>query len=104
MEVYSFNELLDEEFGKAGTPERDKFDKEVAAEVQAYNIGEAIRLARKECNLTQEQLGERMGVQRAQVSKIESGKDVKMSTFIKAIKAMGLQANLVFGGVSLTLG
>lgn len=104
MEVYSFDELLDEEFGKVGTPERDKFDKDVAAEVQAYNIGEAIRLARKECNLTQEQLGERMGVQRAQVSKIESGKDVKMSTFIKAIKAMGLQANLVFGGVTLTLG
>lgn len=104
MEVYSFGELLDEEFGKVGTPERDKFDKDVAAEVQAYNIGEAIRLARKECNLTQEQLGERMGVQRAQVSKIESGKDVKMSTFIKAIKAMGLQANLVFGGVTLTLG
>lgn len=104
MEVYSFNELLDKEFGNVVTPERDKFDKEVAAEVLAYNIGEAIRLARMECNLTQEQLGERMGVQRAQVSKIESGKDVKMSTFIKAIKAMGLQANLVFGGVTLTLG
>lgn len=104
MEVYSFEEMLDDEFGKVGTPERDKFDKEVAAEVQACNVGEAIRLARKERNLTQEQLGELMGVQRAQVSKIESGKDVKMSTFIKAIKAMGLQANLAIGGISLTLG
>ncbi len=45
--------------------------------------------------MTQEQLGELMGVKRAQISKIESGKSVTFSTIIRAFKAMGVNsANL----------
>lgn len=101
--LYSFDEVLDEDLGKVGTPERDAFEADVEAGIRAYHVGEAIRRARKEKNLTQEQLGKLMGVQRAQISKIESGKNLNFSTIVRAFKAMGIQANLVFGGVSLSL-
>ena len=47
MKLYSFEEILDEDLGKVGTPERDSFDAEVQADVRAYHNGEAIRQARK---------------------------------------------------------
>lgn len=103
MKLFSFEEILDEDLGEVGTPERDAFEAEVAAEIHAYHIGEAIKRARKEKNLTQQQLGELMGVQRAQVSKIESGKNLNFSTIARAFKAMNIPANLAFGGVSLSL-
>lgn len=103
MKLYSFDEVLDEDLGKAGTPDRDAFEAKVAEEIRDYHIGEAIRQARKKKNLTQEQLGELMGVQRAQISKIESGKNLNFSTIARAFKAMGISANLDFGGVSLSL-
>ena len=52
MKLYSIDEILDEDLGKIGTPERDKFETELQAEVHAYHIGEAIRNARKEKKLT----------------------------------------------------
>ncbi|MDE6741388.1 MAG: helix-turn-helix domain-containing protein [Muribaculaceae bacterium] len=103
MKVYSFEEMLDEDLGKIGTPEREAFEAEVQADIRAYYIGEAIRQARKGKHLTQEQLGELMGVQRAQVSKIESGKNLNFATIARAFKAMGIPADLSFSGVSLAL-
>ena len=51
-------------------------------------------------NLTQEQLGELMGVKRAQISKIEIKKSVTFSTIIRAFKAMGVNsANLDLGSL-----
>ena len=44
-----------------------------------------------------------MGVQRAQISKIESGKNLSFSTIARAFKSMGIPANLDFEGVSLSL-
>lgn len=101
--MYSFDEILDEDLGKKGTPSRDAFEAAVEADVRAYHIGEAIRQARKEKNLTQEQLGKLMGVQRAQVSKIESGKNLNFTTIARAFKAMGIPADLSFSGMSLAL-
>ena len=103
MKLYSFDDILDEDLGKIGTQERDVFEAEVEAEVHAYHIGEAIKEARKRKNLTQEQLGELMGVRRAQISKIESGKNLNFTTIARAFKAMGIPANLDFGGISLSL-
>lgn len=103
INCYSLEEIKDEYIGKIGTPERDRYELELQEEIQAYHIGEAIRQARKEKNLTQEQLGEMMGVKRAQISKIESGKNLNFSTIARAFKAMGIPANLSFGKVSLSL-
>lgn len=41
-QFYTLEECLDERFGTKGTPERDRFDAEVAEAVHAYRIGEAI--------------------------------------------------------------
>lgn len=101
--LYSLEEAMDEDLGKVGTPERDAFEARLEEELHAYHIGEAIKQARKEKNLTQEQLGKLMGVQRAQISKIESGKNLNFSTIAKAFKAMGIPAKLDFGKVSLAL-
>ena len=61
MKLYSFEELLDEDYGKVGTPERDAFERSVDEAVQAYRVGEAIKRAREAQNLTQAELGEKMG-------------------------------------------
>ena len=103
IKMYSFEEILDEDLGRKGTPGRDAFETAVEADVRAYHIGEAIRQARKDKNLTQEQLGKLMGVQRAQVSKIESGKNLNFTTIARAFKAMNIRADLSFSGVSLAL-
>ena len=99
MKLYTHDEMLERVVGEKGTPRRDAMD----AELQSYLIGEAIKQARKEKNLTQEQLGELMGVQRAQVSRIERGHNLTVGTIVRAFKAMGVPAAFSFGGVSLSL-
>ena len=61
----------------------------MTAEIDAYKIGEAIKQTRHQQNLTQKQLGELMGVQESQISKIESGKSITFSTIVRAFKALG---------------
>ena len=61
-------EIEDEFIGVKGTPKRDKYE----ADLNAFLIGVDIKQPREARNLTQEQLGELMGVKRAQISKIES--------------------------------
>ena len=73
FKLYSSEEVLDKHFGKVGTPRRDEFERSVAESVHAYELGEAIKKARLQQNLTQEQLGQRIGVQRAQISRLEKG-------------------------------
>ena len=93
-------QMLDKYIGEVGTPEREQFEAEVMAEAQEYFIGEAIRETRKKQGLTQEELGQRMGVQRAQVSKLENGHGIAYSTIMRAFKALGAQtASLDLGSL-----
>ncbi|MBO5457005.1 MAG: helix-turn-helix transcriptional regulator [Muribaculaceae bacterium] len=103
MEYTTFDELQDKYLGKVGTNRRDNFEAKLQEELQAYQIGEVIKKARKEKNLTQEQLGELMGVKRAQISRIENGHNLTISTVARAFKAMNIPANIAFGGISLSL-
>lgn len=96
MKFYTHEEALDRVIGVRGTLEREKYE----ADINNFLIGEAIRQTRESKNLTQEQLGELMGVKRAQISKIESGKSVSFSTIVRAFRAMGVQsANLDLGSL-----
>ena len=70
MKIYSLEEVKDELLGKIGTPERDEHERKVDEALHAYRIGEAIKSARLKQNLTQEELGERIGVQKAQISRM----------------------------------
>lgn len=99
MELYTHDEMLNEVIGKKGTPRRDAMD----SELQSFLIGEAIKQARKDKKLTQEQLGELMGVQRAQISRIERGHNLTIGTIVKAFKAMGVHTAFCFGTNSLSL-
>ena len=91
MNVTSLDVLTDEVFGKIGTPKRNAMEKQLKEEVNAYFVGEAIRKMRQAQNLTQEELGERVGVQKAQISRLEKGKSViTLPTMSRIFQALGV--------------
>lgn len=90
MNLTSLDEIVDEVWGKEGTPERDAMEVRLKEEVNAYFLGEAIKKARLQQNLTQEELGEKVGVKKSQISKLESGKSViTLPTMSRMFKALG---------------
>lgn len=90
MNLHSFDDYKDELFGKIGTPERDEVEAQLKEEVENYFVGETIRQTRIAQKLTQEQLGEKIGVQRAQISKFEKGKSISLSSMRRVFKALGI--------------
>lgn len=85
MKTYSLEELTDQYIGKRGTPKRELFEQELRLDL----IGDAIRKARKAKNLTQEQLGELVGVKKSQIAKIEnSTTDARFSTVLRVFEAL----------------
>lgn len=103
MKATTFEELQDRYLGKIGTPERDAFETEVKEAVQTYHIGEAIKAARKERNMTQDQLAELMGVKKAQVSRIERGYNPTLNTISRAFNALGMAVSLTCGNMKIAL-
>lgn len=99
MKLYTFEEVLDEQLGKKGTPRRDEHERRVEEAVHAYRIGEAIKRARESKNITQEQLGEMIGVKKAQISRIEKGSNLTLATIRKVFNAMGMTTNLEVVGL-----
>lgn len=90
MKAYTLEEVEDDLIGKKGTPKRDAYEQKFAEELHAYRIGEAIKKARLEQNLTQEQLGEKIGVQRAQISRLEKGRSISLASMSRVFKALGI--------------
>lgn len=90
MKTYSQEEVLERTLGSKGTPQRDEYD----ARIDDYLVGLAIRRAREAQNLTQEQLGERIGVQRARICSIERGANLRLSTIRRIFSALGLKVKL----------
>ena len=90
MKLYSLDEVKDELIGKLGTPERDEHERKVDEALHAYQIGEAIKKARLQQNLTQEELGERVGVQKAQISRMERGYSISIPSMSRVFKALGI--------------
>ncbi len=83
--VYSLEEMKNKYIGKSGTQERDEFEYELRMDV----LGRMIKKARQERNLTQEQLGTLVGVQKAQISKLEaSANSATIDTILKVFKAL----------------
>ena len=91
MKLIPADNMKDKLWGKRGTPEREAMETKLKEDVNAYIVGEAIRKARLAQNLTQEQLGERIGVQRAQISKLEKGTSViTLPTMSRVFQALGI--------------
>ena len=99
MKLTTLQEAKDKVFGPIGTPERDEYERKLADELHAYHVGEAIKLAREAQSLTQEELGERMGVHKAQVCRIESGKSITLASMMRAFRALGVQVALDMKGI-----
>ena len=91
MKFTPADELIDSVWGKVGTLERDAMEAQLKEDIQAYFVGEAIKKARLRQNLTQEELGERVGVKRSQICKLENGKSsITLSTMSRVFKALGI--------------
>lgn len=101
MKLYDFEEILDEEYGPIGTPNRDEFEYKVDEAVHAYHIGEAIKKARLQQNLTQEELGERIGVKKSQISKLERGYSITIPTMGRVFRALGIATASVDLGTNI---
>ena len=90
LKTVSLEELTDKHIGKRGTPKREAFEYELRLDL----LGKAIKEARRERNLTQEQLGILVGVKKAQISKLENSiTDARFETIIKVFKALNAKIN-----------
>lgn len=103
MKLTPLSDIVDEVWGKVGTPERDAMEAQLQEDLKACQLGEALKDERKKRNLTQRQLGELMGVGRSQVSMIECGRTRNYSAIARAFKAMGISSSFSFGNFCLTL-
>ena len=90
IKSYTLSEIEDKYIGAKGTPERDAYE----AELEQFLIGETIKQARKKKQLTQEQLGELIGVKKSRISKIENGENLSFGAVLKIFRAMGISAKL----------
>ena len=90
MKTYTLEEVTDEYIGKRGTAKRELFEQELRLEL----LGDAIKKARKAKHMTQEQLGELVGVQKSQIAKIEnSTTDARFSTILRVFDALKAKVN-----------
>ena len=76
----NFDELLDIQYGKIGTKRRDEFEEKA----QYFVISEMLKDARRDANLTQEQLAEKIGTKKSYISRLENGNcDIQLSTLYR---------------------
>ena len=91
MKGYTLDQIQDKLIGKIGTPNRDIFEYELQMDL----IGKAIKQTRQERNLTQEELGKLIGVQKAQISRLENNaSNVTMDTLIRVFTALKAKIKL----------
>lgn len=87
---YSLAEMKDMYIGKVGTADRDEYEYELRMDV----LGKMIKSARQQRNLTQEELGKLVGVQKAQISKLESSANSAIiDTILKVFKSLKAEIN-----------
>lgn len=91
MKTYTLDQVQDELIGKKGTPERNFFEYNLQMDL----IGKAIKQTRKERNLTQEELGKLIGVQKAQISRLENNaSNVTIDTLLRVFTALKAKVKL----------
>lgn len=88
--ITDFEDILVEKYGKKGTERREKYE----ANSLAFRLGAMLKEARKDANMTQEELAERTGTKKSYISRIERGlSDIQISTYYKLIE-IGLGKHL----------
>ena len=79
-DIKDFDQLVEAEYGKVGTKSRNEYEERA----QMFIIAEMLKEARKEANLTQEQLAQKAGTKKSYISRLENAKaNIKLSTLIR---------------------
>ncbi|OFX25525.1 MAG: transcriptional regulator [Bacteroidetes bacterium GWA2_31_9] len=90
--LVSWDDHLDKKYGKAGSPTREKYEEEF----ESFKIGVLIQEARKQKNLTQEELALKSGTTKNYISRIENdASDIRLSMLMRIIRE-GLGGHLKF--------
>ncbi len=90
LRIYTLDEAKNKHLGKVGTEKRDNYEYELRLDL----LGEMIKQARKERHLTQTELGELIGVQKSQISRIEkNAKNVTIETIMRVFRALKAKVN-----------
>ena len=90
LKTVSLETMIDKHIGVRGTPKREAFENELRIDL----LGHAVKQARLERQLTQQELGELVGVQKAQISKIENSiKNTRFETVLKVFNALGTRVS-----------
>ena len=92
--IRTFDELIETEHGKLGTESRNDYEEQA----QMFIVSEMLKEARKEANMTQEQLAEKAGTKKSYISKIENAKgNIQLSTLIRIFeKGLNRRVGLTF--------
>lgn len=87
----TLDEILDKKYGKKGNPKREVWEQHF----ETFRLGVMLEEARKKRNLTQEELAEKCGTNKAYISRIENNaSDIRLSTLMKIIQGLGGQLKL----------
>lgn len=90
------NQLLDEKYGKEGTPTRDEFNDNAVA----WYYGTLLRERRRALKLTQRQVAEKIGREQTYIARVERGKaDIQLSSFFRIAAVLGIQFIPTFADV-----
>lgn len=91
LNLTPIEDLIAEDFGKVGTPERDTFE----MECDAFIIGEQLKDERLKAGLTQEELAEKIGTKKSFISRVEKGRaDIQLSTLVKVFRGVGREISV----------
>ena len=90
LKQYTLEEAKNNFIGETGTEKREKYEYELKMDV----LGELLKEARKKRHLTQSELGELIGVQKSQISRLERNtKNVTLETILRAFRALKAKVN-----------
>ncbi len=90
--IRDYSAVLDEKYGKLGSPEREAF----LDEARAFYTGQLIRDSRRDAKITQAELAARLHVTKSYISRIENGIITpSVTVFYRIIEALGLRVEIV---------
>lgn len=90
VKFHDFDKLKDKYIGERGSEKRNQYEFELKLDI----LGELIKQTRKERNLTQEQLGNLIGVNKSEISKLErNARNMTISTVLKIFHALKAKVN-----------
>jgi DNA-binding Xre family transcriptional regulator len=91
IKTVPFSNLEDKYFGRAGTIKRELYETELNEEI----IGELIRLARERQHMTQEDLADKLGINKSNISKMENNiKSIRIGTLMRVLGVLNAKVSL----------